>query len=140
MAIPALIGAAIPVIAELLDNVIETDEEKAAAKAKLMQLAQQGELKDLEIRLSAILAEAQSPDPWTSRARPTFLYVIYALILFAVPMGFVAAYNPELAYAVGDGFGYWLNMIPEPLYALFGAGYLGYAAARSWDKGKLGKK
>lgn len=138
--LPALLTAAIPVIGELLDNVIETDEEKAAAKAKLMQLAQDGQLKDLEVRLSAILAEANSNDPWTSRARPTFLYVIYILILFAVPMGFLSAFNPDLAYGVAEGFGYWLNMIPEPLYALFGAGYLGYAAARSWDKGKLGKK
>jgi hypothetical protein len=31
--------------------------------------------------MAAVLAEAESPDPWTSRARPSFLYVMYVLLL-----------------------------------------------------------
>jgi len=38
----------------------------------------------MQISLSAIMAEANSHDPWTSRARPTFLYVIYGVILLSV--------------------------------------------------------
>ena len=72
-----LITAALPVLGKLLDDVIETDAEKASAKAKLMKLVQDGDLKEMETRLSAILAEANSKDPWTSRARPSFMYVIY---------------------------------------------------------------
>jgi hypothetical protein len=28
----------------------------------------------------------------------------------------------------------YLTGLPEPLYALFGTGYLGYTAARQWGK------
>jgi hypothetical protein len=30
----------------------------------------------------------------------------------------------------------YFNALPEPLYALFGTGYLGYTAARAWGKAK----
>ena len=132
----SLITAALPIIGDLLDDVIETDEEKAKAKAKLLKLEQDGALKDMEVRLSAILAEAQSSDPWTSRARPSFLYVIYALILASIPMGVLYAFSPETATAIADGFQSWLHAIPDSLYTLFGAGYLGYAGARTVDKMK----
>jgi len=129
-----LITAALPIIGNLLDDVIETDAEKAAAKAKLMKLAQDGQLKEMEIRLSAIMAEASSKDPWTSRARPSFMYVIYILILASIPMGFLFAVSPEVAGNVVQGFTGWLHAIPDSLYTLFGAGYLGYAGARTVDK------
>jgi hypothetical protein len=88
----------------------------------------------LQTRMSAILAEAGSQDPWTSRARPSFLYVMYAIILWAVPMGIIAAFRPEAASAIATGMNAYLNGLPEPLYALFGTGYLGYTVARQWGK------
>ena len=75
-------------------------------------------------------------DAWTSRARPTFLYVMYALLLWSIPMGLVAAVDPAVAAAIIGGMRDYLNGIPQPLYALFGTGYLGYTAARSWGKAK----
>ena len=84
----------------------------------------------------AVLADAQSADPWTSRARPGFLYVMYALLLWSIPMGLIAAVRPEAAQAIAAGMAAYLNGIPEPLYALFGTGYLGYTVARSWGKAK----
>jgi len=87
-------------------------------------------------QLSAIVAEAQSTDPWTSRARPSFLYVMYALLLWAIPMGLIAAARPAMAEAIARGMTAYLSGIPEPLYALFATGYLGYTAARSWGKAK----
>lgn len=129
-----IITAALPILGQLLDDVIETDAEKAAAKAKLMKLTQEGALADMEVRLSAIIAEANSKDPWTSRARPSFLYVIYTLLLFSIPMGFLFAFKPEVAQLVTVGFKDWLHAIPDSLYTLFGAGYLGYAGARTVDK------
>lgn len=126
-----------PVISKVIDkvaNYFPSEKEKNEAKLLLMQAEQSGELAELKTRLSAILAEAQSQDPWTSRARPSFLYVIYILILAAIPMGFVHAYDPALAASVAAGFKAWLTAIPDPLYALFGAGYLGYAHFRSKDK------
>jgi hypothetical protein len=76
------------------------------------------------------------PDPWTSRARPGFLYVMYAMILWAIPLGVVAAFSPERAQAIAAGMTAYLRGLPEPLYALFGTGYLGYTAARQWGKAK----
>ncbi len=38
----------------------------------------------IRTRMTAIVAEANSADPWTSRARPSFLYVMYALLLWAI--------------------------------------------------------
>ena len=119
---------------KLIDKMFTSDTEKSAAKLKLLESAQKGELEVLQTQLSAILAEAQSADPYTSRARPTFLYVMYILLLAGLPMGLLYAFKPEVAGAVAAGFGKWLDAIPEPLYALFGAGYLGYTAFRSWDK------
>ena len=123
---------------ELIDNLFETEEEKAAAKAKLERI----DIQRYETQLSAIIAEAKSADPWTSRARPSFLYVMYVMILTAIPMGFLFAFYPEVADAVIVGVKGWLQAIPEPMWALFGAGYLGYTAGRSYDKrqAKNGKK
>ena len=36
--------------------------------------------------------------------------------------------------AMAAGMSAYLNALPEPLYALFGTGYLGYTAARQWGK------
>ncbi|MBB4633135.1 hypothetical protein [Sphingosinicella soli] len=44
--------------------------------------------------------------------------------------------DPATAKAIGQGMGAYLEAIPEPLYMLFGTGYLGYTAARSWGKAK----
>jgi hypothetical protein len=120
----------------LIDNLFTSDEERAEAKRKLIEMEQRGDLDKLKTTLSAILAEAQSADPWTSRARPTFLYVIYVCILAALPMGVLFAFQPVAANAIAVGFGAWLNAIPESMWALFGAGYLGYSGARTWEKSK----
>lgn len=108
--------------------------ERAKAELAFAQLQQEGELKTLAVQMSAILAEAQSADPWTSRARPSFLYVMYVMILMAIPMGFLAAFKPDMAASVAKGMQAWLIAIPDSLYTLFGVGYLGYAATRSYDK------
>lgn len=76
------------------------------------------------------------PDLWTMRARPTFLYVIYGLLLWSIPMGLVAGVRPQLAAAIIAGMRAYLDALLEPLYALFGTGYLGYTAARAWGKAR----
>lgn len=75
-------------------------------------------------------------DRWTSRARPAFLYVIYAMILWAIPLGVIAAIAPARAQAVAAAMTAYLGGLPEPLYALFGTAYLGYTAARQWGKAR----
>ncbi|MBY8826748.1 holin family protein [Hephaestia sp. CMS5P-6] len=75
-------------------------------------------------------------DGWTRRARPTFLYVMYAMILWAIPMGLIAAIDAARAAAMTAAIAAYLRAIPEPLYTLFGTGYLGYTVARQWGKAK----
>jgi hypothetical protein len=123
-------------LASIIDKVIPDKAARDRAKIELIKLEGSQELKGLQARLSAILAEARSTDPWTSRARPSFLYVMYAIILWALPMGLIAAFRPEAARDIAAGMNAYLNGLPEPLYALFGTGYLGYTAARQWGKVK----
>ncbi len=75
-------------------------------------------------------------DPWVSRARPSFLYVIYVIILYALPLGLIAAIRPQLADAMISAMTTYLRAIPDSLWTLFGTGYLGYTAARQWGKVK----
>ncbi|SMQ73661.1 Holin of 3TMs, for gene-transfer release [Altererythrobacter xiamenensis] len=132
----AVLESLIGPIASIIDKIIPDKEARAKAKLELIRMEGSHELKQIEARLQAIVAEAESKDPWTSRARPSFLYVMYALILFSVPMGVIAAFDPASALAIGKGMTSYLSALPEPLYALFGTGYLGYTAARQWGKVK----
>ena len=124
------------VIDKIFPDKIAQEAERAKAQFALIEMQQNGGFKELELQLSAILAEAQSADPWTSRARPTFLYVIYVLILMSIPMGVLAAFRPEIPTAIANGMNQWLAAIPSELYTLFGIGYLGYAGSRTWEKVK----
>ena len=123
-------------LATLIDRIIPDPRARDAAKLELLKLQGTHDMEQVKTQLSAIVAEAQSSDPWTSRARPSFLYVMYALLLWAIPMGLIAAAQPATAQAIASGMNAYLAGIPEPLYTLFGTGYLGYTVARAWDKAK----
>jgi hypothetical protein len=130
----SLIEGLIGPISKLIDKIIPDPEARDRAKLELLRLEGSQEMETLRTQLSAIVAEAKSTDPWTSRARPSFLYVMYALLLWSIPMGLIAAARPEMARGIAVGMNAYLAGIPEPLYALFGTGYLGYTAARTWGK------
>jgi hypothetical protein len=129
-------NALIAPIASIIDKVIPDREARDRAKLELVRLQGSQELETVQVQLSAIIAEANARDPWTSRARPSFLYVMYAMILWAIPMGLLAAFDPRAARDIAAGMNAYLNGLPEPLYALFGTGYLGYTAARQWGKAR----
>ena len=131
------VSAALDVGGKLIDRLWPDPTERAEAKRKLIELQQSGDLKEVEVRMGAIMAEASSEDPWTSRARPSFLYVVYAMILFSIPMGILSVFRPEAATQIAAGMKAWLTAIPDELYYVFGVGYSGYTLARSkWDKPK----
>src|SRR3712207_5257393 len=132
----SLIEGNISPVAKLLDKIIPDPEARGRAKLELLKVENGQEMQQLQAQMSAIVAEANSDDPWTSRARPSFLYVMYALLLWSIPMGLIAAVNPGMAQGIGLGMTRYLAGIPEELYALFGTGYLGYTAARAWGKAK----
>ena len=137
---PLLLGPIVDLAKGFIDRIFPNKfaqaEQRAKAELELVALQQSGAFQTLQVQMSAILAEAQSPDPWTSRARPSFLYVIYIVILLGVPMGFLSAFKPEIAAQVAAGFKAWLGAVPDALWALFGAGYLGYGGMRTAEKVK----
>lgn len=132
----ALIQAIVGPVAQLLDKVIPDPKARDRAKLELLRLQGDQEMQALGAQMQAIVAEANSVDPWTSRARPSFLYVMYALILWSIPMGLLSATSPELGRGIAQGMTAYLRGLPEELYALFGTGYLGYTAARAWGKAR----
>ena len=132
----ALLEAIVGPVSKLLDKIIPDPQARDRAKLELIKLQGDQEMQAIGVQMEAIIAEARSADPWTSRARPSFLYVMYTLILWAVPMGLVAAADPKLAVNIGNGMTAYLRGLPEELYALFGTGYFGYTAARTWGKMK----
>ncbi len=133
---PLLIGPLADIIGKVFDKVWPDPEKKAAAQLELIKMQQSGELQLVQTQISAILAEANSADPWTSRARPSFMYVIYILILMGIPMGFLSAWRPDMSAAIAVGLQAWLIAIPDSLYTLFGVGYLGYTGSRTLEKMK----
>lgn len=131
---PVTISSILSIGGKLIDKLFPDPDAKAKAKLELVKLEQEGQLKEVQTRLSAIMAEAQSKDPWTSRARPSFLYVVYILLLWSIPMGVLTIFNPEAATAFTKGFQAWMGAIPEPVLTLFGVVMTGYVAGRSWEK------
>lgn len=129
-----ILDSVIGPIAGIIDKIIPDPKARDAAKLELLKLEGSQDLERVRTQLSAIVAEAQSSDPWTSRARPSFLYVMYALLLWSIPMGLIGAVQPETARGIAAAMNAYLAGLPEPLYALFGTGYLGYTAARQWGK------
>ena len=136
----SLLEGIIGPIANLIDKIIPDPKARDAAKFELIKLQGSQDMDALRTQLSAVLAEAQSADPWTSRARPSFLYVIYIMLLWSIPMGLIAAVAPDKAANIALGMNAYLNGLPEPLHALFGTGYLGYTAARQWGKSRCTEK
>ena len=136
----AVIDLANGVGTKLIDTIwpdkIAQAAQRDQATLALLQVKNDAAVKEMTASLSAIVAESQSADPWTSRARPSFMYVIYILMLTAIPMGILAAFRPDLSANIAVGFKAWLAAIPDSLYTLFGVGYLGYTGARAVEKVK----
>ena len=133
---PITISSIFAITGKLIDKLFPDPEQKARAQLELLKLQQDGELESVKVQLSAIIAEAQSTDPWTSRARPSFLYVVYILLLTAIPMGVLTVFSPEAAANLTNGFKAWLAAIPDSILTLFGTVMTGYVLGRSWEKAK----
>ena len=69
----SIIESLIGPIAGLIDKIIPDPKARDAAKLELLKLEGTQEMEAVRTQLSAIVAEAQSSDPWTSRARPSRL-------------------------------------------------------------------
>lgn len=129
-----ILAALLPTITEIIGKVIPDPEAREKARLDLLKLEQDGAFRETEQKMAAILAEANSGDKWTSRARPSFLYVVYVLILSGIPMGVLYAFSPATATAIATGFGEWLKAIPSAFVDLFQWVMLGYITGRSFEK------
>ena len=129
-----LANSAMNLANNFIDTFFESKEEKRAAKLKLLEMEQDGKLKEMQINMSAIIAEAQSKDPYTSRARPTFLYVMYALFGLCMVGSILGIWFPIEVFRASENMSLLFNALPGELYLLFGSGYLGYGYLRSKDK------
>jgi len=104
-----------------LEALKENNKEKLAElDIQLQQQLNDAVTKEIEAASANIRAEAQTGDKYTSRARPSFLYVMLAIFIFNY-MVFPLAGRAPLNY-------------PEPLFWLFGSCMLGYTGARTWEK------
>lgn len=131
---PITLSSIFGIGSKIIDKIFPDPAQKAQAQLELLKMQQAGDLDEIKVQLSAIIAEAQSTDPWTSRARPSFLYVVYVLLLWSIPMGVLTIFWPEAAAAFTLGFKAWMSAIPEPVLTLFGVVMTGYVAGRSWEK------
>jgi hypothetical protein len=69
----AIIHAIIAHVAKLLDKIIPNPEARDRAKLELLKLQGDQEMATIAVQMQSIVVEVQSPDPWTSRARPSLL-------------------------------------------------------------------
>lgn len=92
----------------------------ALAQLDLQGKAQDELAREVEAASGNIRAEAASGDKYTSRARPSVIYVVL-VILSANYIVFPLLGKAPLAF-------------PDALFWLFGSCVLGYTGARSWDK------
>lgn len=127
-------SAAMKLLDDGINKIWPNPEDRASADAITIKATADAAIGQLQASMSVMLAEAQSADKWTSRARPSFLYVMYTMILCALPMGIVSAFNPAAATHVADGLRAWLAAIPSDLWSVFGFGYAGYTMARTSEK------
>ena len=69
----AILDAVVGPLAHLIDKIIPDPATRDRAKLELIKLQGDQEMQAIGQQMQAIVAEAQSVDPWTSRARPSFL-------------------------------------------------------------------
>lgn len=132
-----LVGGILDIGKTLIGRLFPDPEQRAKAELELLAMQQNGELEAAKVQMSAIIAEAQSADPYTSRARPSFMYVFYTLLLSLVVIApFVGVFFPEQMEMFFNNVGKGFNAIPEEMWWTFTVGYLGYTGARTYEKGK----
>lgn len=99
------------------------DENQTSIKVAQIALeskAQDTLARETEAASANIRADAASGDKFTSRARPSFIYVMLG-ILVANYVVFPTIGKPPIAF-------------PDALFWLFGSCMLGYTGARTWEK------
>ena len=117
--------AALPLIGKVIDKIIPDPAQKAEAQFKLMQLAQNGELAELEASAGIVKAEASSEHWLTSTWRPALMYTFITIIA----NNFLLAPYVELFFNVDVAL-----TIPDQAWTLLNIGVGGYLGSRGVEK------
>lgn len=122
-------------IQRVVDRVLP---ERVSAKEK-QDLERELTLEMMGQSGAAIEAEAKSEDSYVRRARPTFLYIMYLVIIFNYIFIPVTQQFALILLASGMIESNLTNaltplQLPKEMWYLFGSGFLGYAGARTWEK------
>lgn len=128
------IGGVSKLLDDVLGRVFPDPTAESTAKVALIKATSDAALAGLQQQMSIMLAEANSGDKWTSRARPSMMYVMYVLMLGSLPMGVLYAFDPTHAGLVTKGLQAWLTAIPDSLWNLFTFCFLGYTGGRTFEK------
>lgn len=104
---------------------LELDKALAENDYKLKRVEAELEAKIAESAGENIRAEAASASWMAKNSRPAFIFGMGLTIMGNL-------WIPMLASAFGRDIP--IVAIPEEVYWLFGAGFLGYTGARSWEK------
>lgn len=121
--------------AELEAAVDANAHEIQMKEYELTVKSMEAETKLVEQASMNIRAEAQSGDKYTSRARPTFMYVFYCILAFNF------LFLPIVQMVKGVGLENLKPIeFPDIMWEIFIAGYLGYVGVRSFEKVKGAKR
>jgi hypothetical protein len=127
----------LPALMDIINKLIPDPAQKAAAQLQMMQLAQSGELAQMEAVKALNLAQidvnksdAQSPRAYQANARPTILWVCGAALAWDTVL------RPALTFGAAMA-GHPLPPMPtlssDQLYGLL-TGLLGLGAMRTAEK------
>lgn len=98
----------------------ENQKEIQLAQIALESKMQDGVAREVEAASANIRAEAATGDKYTSRARPSFLYIMQGILV--------------ANYVVFPLLGKAALVFPDAMFWLFGSCMLGYTGARMWEK------
>jgi hypothetical protein len=118
--------AALPFVGKVLDKIFPDKEDAAAAKLKLLELEQSGELKELETAAGIVSAEAKSEHWLVAAWRPITMLVFVVIIA-----------NNYILYPYLSLFFTEAPIldIPPEMWELLKLGIGGYILGRSAEKG-----
>lgn len=128
-------------VGKVLDNLFTSDDEKEKNKIVMAQVSlvamqferqlaadlEKAYIADIQDLRKQITVELQSEDAFVRRSRPAFNYIFYTIIVFNYI--FIPIYQLITGLVVDP------VILPNELWMVFGAGFVGYGFMRTIEKG-----
>ena len=131
------IAALLPMLGNVFDRLFPDPKDANDAKIKVMEMAQKGELAQLEAdvklasgQLEVNKAEAASSSLWVSGARPFILWICGCALLYSAIVEPMARFVAMVAYGYNGAF----PIIDTDITLQLLVGLLGLSGMRSFDK------